>query len=265
MSVNSAIAALPAYKALDAFVKAGDKKSLEDTVQKFNDLAKASESELEDFLWDTYNAIFAVAKQTSPEKQEPLADFVQRLRETTVTGSNGQALHLQESVVWKDLPTFGWVARDLWNFDVTDASASKEERASWDNLAAFLAQLTARASIDRTRSDPLDFSMFGLWALRTAFEEEHPAEADTEAAVRQAYLWIQYAGDTLKKLSVDGYKLEERTGIAGTKYEETKDWKGFNQERWDLWTDEFKTAQTSSSDSKLKDDAAKAVNIMKSK
>ncbi|KAK1705797.1 hypothetical protein BDP67DRAFT_530346 [Colletotrichum lupini] len=119
VGVNDAIAALPAYKSLSSFLKtegATDKQALENTVDEFKDLAKKSESQIEDFLWDTYNAIFAVAKQTPPEKQTPLLDFLQRLRETTVTASDGQPLKLNNQVVWKDLPTFGWVARDLWNF-----------------------------------------------------------------------------------------------------------------------------------------------------
>ncbi|KAF9876779.1 hypothetical protein CkaCkLH20_05625 [Colletotrichum karsti] len=265
MSVNSAIAALPAYKALDAYVKTGDdKKALDETVQKFNDLAKDSESQLEDFLWDTYNAIFAVAKQTPPEKQGPLVDFIQRLRETTVTASDGQSLHLSEGVVWKDLPTFGWVARDLWNFDITDASASKEEKASWDNLAAFLAQLTARASVVEGTADPLDYSTYGLWALRDAFETEHPADADSAAAVRHASLWIRHAGDAFRKLSAEDRDLEAKTGAAGGRFGD-RQWKGFNRERWGVWTEGFATAQSSLADEEAKGLAGRAVDIMKSK
>ncbi|KAJ3950829.1 hypothetical protein N0V92_012780 [Colletotrichum tropicale] len=263
MGVNSAIAGLPAYKALDAYLTTGgDKKAFDDTIQKYNDLAKAAESSLEDFLWDTYNAIFATAKQTPPEKQAPLVDFVQRLRETTVTGSDGQALHLSEGVVWKDLPTFGWVARDLWNFDVTDASASKEDKTSWDNLAAFLAQLTSRASVSEGTPDPLDYSTYGLWALRTAFEEEHPAGADKSAALRQASIWIKYSGETLQKLAARDAKLEAKTGKAGGKFG-GKEWRGFNQERWGVWTEAFTAAQGEVADEEVKGLAKEAVGIMK--
>ncbi|WYZ43993.1 hypothetical protein EsH8_VII_000429 [Colletotrichum jinshuiense] len=261
MSVNSAIAALPAYKALDSLVKAD--AALDDTVQKFRDLAKAAESEIEDFLWDAYNAVFAVAKTTAPEKQAPLLDFLQRLRETTVTASDGQPLKLSNQVVWKELPTFGWVARDLWNFDALDASASKEEKAAWDNLSAFAAQLTARADLNDPQ-DPFDFSLYGLWTLRTAFEEEHPADADTAAAVRQAYLWIIYSGDALQKLSAKDREFDGKTAKAGGKFGD-REWKGLNDERWGVWADAFAAAQASLSDAEVKSLAGKAAETMKSK
>ncbi|KAF6824603.1 hypothetical protein CMUS01_10181 [Colletotrichum musicola] len=266
MSADSKTDAHPTYQALEALVKsAGDDKAIDDTVQRFSELAKASASELEDFLWETYNGIFDVAGQTAPEKQTPLVDFVQRLRETTVTGSDGQALHISDGVVWKDLPTFGWVARDLWNFDVLDASASKEEKTDQDNKAAFLAQLTARASVTSAqRDDPLDYSMYGLWALREAFEEEHPAGADVVSAVRQAYLWIRYAGDVLRKLSAQDHKLQERTGIAGGKFT-SRGWSGFNEERWTAWSEAFAAARTGLADAEAKELAGQAVDIMKSK
>ncbi|KZL71230.1 hypothetical protein CT0861_04824, partial [Colletotrichum tofieldiae] len=265
MTVNSAIAALPAYKTLDAFVKSGstDEKALGDTVQEFKNLAKKSESEIEDFLWDTYNAIFAVAGQTSPEKQGPLVEFLQRLRETTVTASDGQPLKLSNQVVWKELPTFGWVARDLWNFDVLDASASKEEKASWDNLSAFAAQLTARADLNDPQ-DPFDFSLYGLWTLRTAFEDEHPADADVAAAVRQAYLWINYSGDTLRKLSTKNRNFEGNSGNAGGNFG-GREWKGLNEERWAAWTEAFASAEASLGDDEVKRLAGKAAESMKSK
>ncbi|GKT41590.1 uncharacterized protein ColSpa_01771 [Colletotrichum spaethianum] len=265
MSVNSAIAGLPAYKTLDAFVKSGstDAKALDDTVQEFKKLAKKSESEIEDFLWDTYNAIFAVAKQTSPERQGPLVEFLQRLRETTVTASDGQPLKLSNQVVWKELPTFGWVARDLWNFDALDTSASKEEKASWDNLSAFVAQLIARADLNDPQ-DPFDFSLYGLWALRTAFEEEHPADADVAAAVKQAFLWINYSGDALQKLSAENRTFQGNSGNAGGKFGD-REWKGLNEERWGAWREAFASAQASLGDEEVKGLAAKAAESMKGK
>ncbi|EFQ30863.1 hypothetical protein CGRA01v4_12931 [Colletotrichum graminicola] len=265
MSVNAAIAALPAYKTLDAFVKSGDtsEKAIDDTVQEFNTLAKNSQSEIEDFLWDMYNAVFAVAKQTPPEKQGPLVHFLQRLRDTTVTASDGQPLKLSNQVVWKDLPTFGWVARDLWNFDALDASASKDEKAAWDNLSALAAQLTTLADLNNPQ-DPFDFSLYGLWTLRTAFEEEHPAGADVAAAVRQASLWITYSGDALQKLSAKNRNFDAKSGKAGAKFAD-RDWKGLNEERWNAWAEAFASAHASLGDEEVKRLAAKAAESMKSK
>ncbi|KAK1994907.1 hypothetical protein LX36DRAFT_583411 [Colletotrichum falcatum] len=265
MSVTPAVAALPAFKTLDALVKsaAADQEAADDdALQHFNSLAAGAQPEVEDFLWDTYNAVFAVARQTSPEKQGPLVRFLQRLRDTTVTANDGQPLKLGNQVVWKHLPTFGWVARDLWNFDALDPSASKAEKAGWDNLSALAAQLTARADLDNPQ-DPFDLSLYGLWALRTAFEQDHPAGADVAAAVRQASLWINYSRDALQKLSAKNRTFDAKSGNPGAKFAD-RGWKGFNDERWSAWADAFTSAQASLEDDEVKGLAAKAAESMKS-
>ncbi|KAK1704895.1 hypothetical protein CaCOL14_009319 [Colletotrichum acutatum] len=268
VGVNDAIAALPAYKSLGSFIKTDgttDKKALENTVDEFKDLAKKSESQIEDFLWDTYNAIFAVAKQTAPEKQAPLVDFLQRLRETTVTASDGQPLKFNNQVVWKDLPTFGWVARDLWNFDTSDTSASAEEKASWTNLSAFAAQLTARADLTNPQ-DPFDFSLYGLWALRAAFEEE---DAGSEGgkdviATRIAYQWTNHAVGALHDLSMKKRNFEGKSGKPGSKYAD-REWKGLNEERYGLWADSITSISQTASDDEARALAKEAAAKMTSK
>ena len=84
-------------------------------VQTFNDQA-SSASSIGDYLWEAFNAVFDVAARTPPEKQGRLLEFADRLRQTTATDANGQPLSYEGGVVWKDMPSFGWVARDLWNF-----------------------------------------------------------------------------------------------------------------------------------------------------
>ncbi|KAK1475982.1 hypothetical protein CTAM01_15553 [Colletotrichum tamarilloi] len=268
VGVNDAIAALPAYKSLSSFVKtegATDKKALENTVDEFRDLAKKSESQIEDFLWDTYNAIFAVAKQTPPEKQTPLLDFLQRLRETTVTASDGQPLKLNNQVVWKDLPTFGWVARDLWNFDTSDASASAEEKASWTNLSAFAAQLTARADLTNSQ-DPFDFSLYALWALREAFEEDFAAASveRNSIATRLAYQWLSYAPDALHDLSVKGRDFDGKSGKPGSKFAD-REWKGMNEARYGVWADSITSISQTASDEEVRALAKEAAAKLKTK
>ncbi|KAJ0300192.1 hypothetical protein COL5a_003859 [Colletotrichum fioriniae] len=268
VGVNDAIAALPAYKSLSSFVKTDgttDKKALENTVDEFKDLAKKSESQIEDFLWDTYNAIFAVAKQTPPEKQAPLLDFLQRLRETTVTASDGQPLKLNNQVVWKDLPTFGWVARDLWNFDTTDTSASAEEKASWTNLSAFAAQLTARADLTNPQ-DPFDFSLYALWALRDAFEVDFAA-ASVERhsiATRLAYQWLSYAPDALHDLSLKGRDFDGKSGKPGSKFAD-REWKGMNEARYGAWADSITSISQTASDEEVRALAKEAAAKLKTK
>ena len=84
-------------------------------VQTFNDQASSAYT-IGDYLWEAFNAVFDVAARTPPEKQGRLLEFADRLRQTTATDANGQPLSYEGGVVWKDMPSFGWVARDLWNF-----------------------------------------------------------------------------------------------------------------------------------------------------
>jgi hypothetical protein len=121
--------------------------------------------------------------------------------------------------------------------DSSDPKTTAEQRTEWENLNAFVAQLTARAD---GGDDPLDFSMFGLWAMREAFEAENGVGSDT--AVRVASLWVSFAGALLRKLSAAGYEFSAKLGVAQGKYAD-RGWKGFNEERWKAWGDELKIAQ----------------------
>jgi len=84
-------------------------------VHTFNDQANSASS-IGDYLWEAFNAVFDVAARALPEKQGRLLEFSDRLRQTTAIDANGQPLSYEGGVVWKDMPSFGWVARDLWNF-----------------------------------------------------------------------------------------------------------------------------------------------------
>ena len=84
-------------------------------VDAFNDQANSASS-IGDYLWEAFNAVFDVAARTPPEKQGRLLEFLDRLRQTTAADADGQPLSYEGGVVWKDMPSFGWVARDLWNF-----------------------------------------------------------------------------------------------------------------------------------------------------
>lgn len=84
-------------------------------VHSFTEQAKSASS-IGDYLWEAFNAMFDVAARTPLEKQGRLVEFLGRLRQTTATGADGQPLSYEGGAVWKDMPSFGWVARDLWNF-----------------------------------------------------------------------------------------------------------------------------------------------------
>ncbi|KAL2163569.1 hypothetical protein VTH06DRAFT_5627 [Thermothelomyces fergusii] len=212
--------------------------SVSAAVQGFTGQARAAASTIGDYLWDAFNAVFNAAGRTPPGDQGRLIDFLAQLRGATVTDAEGKVLKHEDGQVWRDLPTFGWVARALWNFEPTEPSATAQDVSRWENWTAFLAQLTARSTGEG--SDPFDFSIFALWALRSALEEE--GGSASKPAVRLASLWVRFAGERLRKLSADGRDLPGNMGASAGKYGQ-RGWKGFNEERWKAWAGELKAAQ----------------------
>lgn len=89
-------------------------------VQTFSEQASTSSaSSIGDYLWDAFNVIFAVVGRTPPERQTRLVQFLDQLKGRTVVDAQGQPLSYEGGVVWKDLPSLGWIARDLWNFGMS--------------------------------------------------------------------------------------------------------------------------------------------------
>lgn len=107
---------------------------------------------------------------------------------------------------------------------------TQEQLTRITNKTAFLARLTALSK----EKDPFDFSLYALWALRDAFEEECPAGYDAEPAIRNAAVWIEYAGKMLWKLAVGNREFRDRLAIPGRKFA-GKPWRGFTEERWNVW------------------------------
>ncbi|TEA12764.1 hypothetical protein C8034_v005738 [Colletotrichum sidae] len=272
MDPSPAVAALPAYKTLDAFMYPYQRgrpvspesleKEIDAVVKAFVDLARKAESELEDFLWDTYNAIFTVAKGTPYSRQTPLVQFVYRLRETTATGSDGQALHIKESVVWKDLPTFGWVARDLFNFGTPISPTFDEKAHSLLNLNHFFAELYGRAELDGSTPHPFDFSNFAVWTLRDVFEVEHPEGTDLGLAGLAAFHWLEQGLMNFAKLAQNDFKLEGKVGAPGSKFAD-RDWKGFEVDRVNVWAVGLKEMAFESDAAMAAEKAAEAAKAVK--
>ncbi|KAK4124390.1 hypothetical protein N657DRAFT_644614 [Parathielavia appendiculata] len=209
-------------------------------VEVFNSQARAAgpdENSVGDYVWEAMNALFAAAGRTPPDNQGPLVEFVVRLESTTATDAEGKALNSSQGQVWKDLPYFGIVARESLNYDVHDPKATKSQRAEWENEAAFMARLSAQSS------PGLDLSLYGLWMLRAAFEEEDGAPTElSRTAVRIAAMWICFAGEQLRKKSAHGETLAHNLGVSRGKYRE-REWRGFNEDRWQVWKDGLKAVQ----------------------
>ncbi len=85
-------------------------------VERLTNLVSDSSGNVGNVVCATFGAVFDAADSTAPEHQGPLLDFLARLQQTAATDSAGTPLRFEYGVLWTDMPTFGWVARDLWNF-----------------------------------------------------------------------------------------------------------------------------------------------------
>lgn len=254
-----------AVAVLDAVAKR-DEKLISDHVEAFHK-AVTGQSDIDDALWACWTRFFDIVDETPPAEQERLVEFVVALKGFREKDGEGKVkvYEAKSGKLWEDLPSFGWVARDRWNFgkhtiyclspchnpmppliypnapiqssgprltitDVRDPKMTPEELTRCTNKAAFLARLTAIS----TPKNSLDFSLYGLWALRDAFEAECPPTHSAENAIRNAAVWIEFAGKTLWKLSVDGREFSDRLAIPGDKLAD-KPWRGFCEERWNVW------------------------------
>jgi len=72
----------------------------------------------EDFLWTLWNAVFEAAAQASSEEQLKLiVELLVQLSKVEVKNpATGEVLTRFDDKVWADLPMFGWVVRDWFNF-----------------------------------------------------------------------------------------------------------------------------------------------------
>ncbi|KAM7219451.1 Protein of unknown function (DUF3632) domain containing protein [Rhypophila decipiens] len=205
-------------------------------------LVQNDAQKLDDYVYDTWCGIFDLVGKTSSEHQQPIIDLLLELRKTTLylnDDSSKEPVNVQSAgILWSDLPTFGWVARDLWNFDASDKTASQSDRQKWTNYTAFLAKLTAISLPDKEGNDALDFSTFALWSLREAFETSSSEEADS-TAVKLASLWIKHAGKELKVATEKEVSLPQAQGRGGGEFGE-RGWTGFNDERWAVWKGGFR-------------------------
>ena len=92
---------------------------------------------------------------------------------------------------------------------------------------------------------PYDFSLYALWDLRAAFEEELVSEVARKILLRAASLWMIHCADRLwANVQAGRSFMHHASGanpaFAGQKFEEEHHtWTGFNHKRWEIWARGF--------------------------
>lgn len=75
-----------------------------------------------------------------------------------------------------------------------------------------------------------DFSLYAIWTMRSAFEDN---ETDDDV-IDAARMWFKYSGETIERLSHEGKVFEGPVARGGDKYRDKK-WIGFSDERLAVW------------------------------
>jgi hypothetical protein len=180
----------------------------------------AGEALVEEMLWAGWEAVISAADTPDDRTRSRLVELVVAVRDRGVLARPDG----QECVVWDmrahaDLPVFGAQMRETWNFSPPAGPAG-----TWANLNAFAAQLTVAG---------VDFSLYAIWALREALEEDSP---ELPRVLPAAVEWFRHAGPVLASLAVQraadarggdqAGRLCREAGLAG---------RGFSVGRWNFW------------------------------
>jgi hypothetical protein len=220
-------------------------------------------------LSDLYNNVWrslmedAVAN-TALSEQTPLVEFVQTLQRqkviNPVTGTQLRCKSYYDSAVWTELPCFGINVADEWNYGTRNPGPfqspidrskdpeciTSEEALCYYNKIAFLARLTSASSNSvpdpETAPGPFDFSLYALWAFRSAFENDVEPGVPRIIRIRAASLWMIHCAERLWANVLIRRKFVHKAtnynrAEPGRRYyrEKKRRWLGFNPERWNIW------------------------------
>ncbi|KAK7062636.1 hypothetical protein VNI00_000124 [Paramarasmius palmivorus] len=221
------------------------------------DRSKEDTKSADDIIWGLWMAFAQMAKNTPASDgiaQEKLVDClaaIKKLPPAMVTNNEtGEREQYRNwgGRVWDDLPLFGPVIREEWNwFDPPETDPERDnERKEWVNLNAFVAHVTL--------AHVMDFELYAIWALRDAFEEdgfakvpddsESPSTTSSplDAHIPAAAQWIFVTGTLIYH--------SERQWVPGPNEGDPArggpllpfSTQGFSRERWNFWKMGFATA-----------------------
>ena len=278
MDISNQITETDEYKVFSSYIAEPD--NVDDTLTTITNLVQDTyessrdpEGDVETHLGRAWNSILILASETAHDssKQDKLVDLMSALvSQRPLKDSTGEPVVISGGRVWMDLPLFGQQVRESWNFP-DDREVDQKTRDKWINVNAFVARLTAAswkgASFEtdgdiKSERPALDFSLYGIWAARSALEENLGKEGNTvDALIGAAAVWTLYAGTALKGLCHGKRDFQGKVARSGTKYK-GEDWKGYNQDRRQIWGNELSQSEDSVQDEGVRELVASAMNIL---
>ncbi|KAJ4399052.1 hypothetical protein N0V91_009748 [Didymella pomorum] len=155
-----------------------------------------------------------------------VADLVAAFREHKIKD------HEEYNYIYSDLYDLGMACREV-NNDEPEPNATDVEVDAWANVNFFWALLTEKGL--------LDLSLYAIWRMRTALEEEQQDDAEGTAAqkydvsVPAAASWIFGLGRALYTKEKDLTPADRKQGNPAKGGELWKGKAEFSKERWALW------------------------------
>lgn len=191
-------------------------------------------------LW--YSLIHAARRKSFHEAEDDgkrnvhfhtkVTDLIAAFRDHKIEG------HEEYNYLYSSLTDFSLACREAYN-DSPDPDASDVEIDAWANLNFFYARITERGLHD--------LSIYAIWCLRTALENE--AQDDAEGTALQKYnvyvpaaaSWIFGLGRALYTKDTDLTPSDRKQGNPGKGGELWKGKAAFCKERWALWKERLAT------------------------
>jgi len=110
---------------LDAFCEPIENRYREETTNP---------SDIEELLWPAWQCLIACAAATphNSKGQQKLVELVLGVQQRpALEKRGGEVCRVQDGVVWRDLPIFGWQMREAWNAGEWFCSLLPSEAVFW--------------------------------------------------------------------------------------------------------------------------------------
>lgn len=175
---------------------------------------------LEGMLWTAWQVVVSAADTPDDAVRGRLVSLLTAIKgQGILARADGRECTVWGLRVYVDLPVFGPQMRETWNDSPPNMSPG-----SWANLNAFAAQLTVGG---------IDFSLYGIWALRDALEAD---DGDVSSVLPAAVEWFRWAGPVLASLALSGAVRDDGAAWTGPLCVNVglTDL-GYTTRRWNFW------------------------------
>lgn len=133
-------------------------------------------SDPQERLWTAWGEVIRQASVRAPEDQTRLVELVVALRDRGFKPDASNPHIIWGQVLWTGLPLLSAQMREAWNWAAPPATSDY----TWRNVNGFAARLTVAG---------VDFSLLGLWTIRSSLEESTEVTATELMAAAE---WFKY-------------------------------------------------------------------------